>query len=479
MSGPKIDHVELERRKREEIERVHKERLRQIRLATDIFYKTMQEVKTISENIRRDRANIIDSLKMSNEMRMTLQDISSIKKAYINKLIGLTNVSLPSEAEDILVQSKGIKDKADSLKTEYDNKASLGFTRIQDFIRAEQRQSDYESFTLSMLDAKLDSITGSIDFEFEKEIIANSESISDEVKMDTHFALDEISNIINSDGITHKDKKETAAFAKKIINAAFDKDSAITTILTEYSRARTGILQRIDEFINLYQEYIAEYFGYIEALNVMREQKILITPKEKNMFSSMQHLKEEIEILKRLSVQTNEQNYIRTQINEVMQLFGYDLCEDIILDTEQKGHHYLCLQKDGKNAIHVHLSDSKQIMMEVVGTSSRQADNTEGISAAMSNYDALGISDTEKLLIEQGRFCSIHPKITEELRKRGIILKIKAHREPDRKYCKEIIKFISDKEAEHTVEDENEVLNSPFSKKQKTKKLKERMINIK
>ncbi|HCS10408.1 MAG TPA: hypothetical protein DIV40_03020, partial [Clostridiales bacterium] len=223
MSGPKIDHVELERRKREEIERVHKERLRQIRLATDIFYKTMQEVKTISENIRRDRANIIDSLKMSNEMRMTLQDISSIKKAYINKLIGLTNVSLPSEAEDILVQSKGIKDKADSLKTEYDNKASLGFTRIQDFIRAEQRQSDYESFTLSMLDAKLDSITGSIDFEFEKEIIANSESISDEVKMDTHFALDEISNIINSDGITHKDKKETAAFAKKIINAAFDK----------------------------------------------------------------------------------------------------------------------------------------------------------------------------------------------------------------------------------------------------------------
>ena len=37
MSGPKIDQVELERRKREEIERARLERLRRIREQTDLF----------------------------------------------------------------------------------------------------------------------------------------------------------------------------------------------------------------------------------------------------------------------------------------------------------------------------------------------------------------------------------------------------------------------------------------------------------
>lgn len=479
MSGPKIDSVELERRKKEEIERARQERLRQIRLATDIFYKTMIEVKAISENIRRDRTNVIDSVKMSIEMQMTVQEINNIKKTYINELLRLTNALLPSEAKDILVKAKVIKEKSVFLKSEYEDKSAQGFTRIHDFIRTEQRQRDYELFSLSMLDTKLDNMIGAVDFEFEKEVIDKSGTISDDVKMCTHTALDEITNLINSDGITHKDKKEVVAFSKRIIKAALQGDNAVTLVFSEYNIAKTYILQRIEEFENLYQEYLAEYVVYVEELNVMRQQKISITPKNKNMFSSITHLKEEIEILKKLSKQTNEQNYIRTQINEVMQLFGYDLCEDIILDTEQKGHHYLCPQKHGKTAIHIHLSDSKQIMMEVVGTSSKQVDNSEGLSAAMLNSNVLDNTDVEKLLAEQSGFCSIHPAITEELKKRGIILKTKVHREPNMKYSKEIIKFISDKEVEHSVEDENEVLNSPLSRKHKTIKLKERMITIK
>lgn len=478
MSGPKIDHVELERRKKEALERARQERLRQIRLATDTFNQTIQEIRAIGNKIKRDHTSDILLVKEANEMQMTIQNVSDLKDTYISLLIDLTKTALPSEVDDILECAAVIKKQASSLEREYAGKIKQEFIRIKDFIEAGHRQRDYEIVSLAMMEERSDHAFVSIDFEFEKQIIAESKNITKDLKLISQSALDELSIIINSVEITYIDKKEAVALAKRIINAMLHGEAAVKKAVTEYNLAKVGMIERIKEFKDLYQEYLAEYVLFIDELNIMRRQKISITPKGKNMFLTIAQLEEEIRALREVSKQTNEQNYIRAQLNDVMQMFGYDLCEDIVLNEEQKGRHYSCQQIAGKTAIHIHVSDARQIMMEIIITENKKVDKKEDVSAVLLDCTALDANEIEFLLAEQGRFCDMHPQMVEELRKRGVILNGKSHRKTDIKYSKKIIHLISDEILEQPIEDENKIINHPAIIKRRGTRLKEKAIKI-
>ena len=165
-----------------------------------------------------------------------------------------------------------------------------------------------------------------------------------------------------------------------------------------------------------------------------------------------------------------------------MQLHGYNLCEDVIFDTNQKGCHFLCPKKGRKTAIHIHISNisnSKQIMMEVVGTGEKQVEQANGVTHDFSDLTADAKVDESKLIQEQYNFCNIHPAITEDLRKRGVILGTIEHRKPDSKYCRKIITLIEEETNEGLFEDGSRIANISRVKRQKKSDVKEKSLMVK
>ena len=76
----------------------------------------------------------------------------------------------------------------------------------------------------------------------------------------------------------------------------------------------------------------------------------------------------------------NEHHFIRSQIDEVMKLFGYDMRMEIVFSASDLGKHYLCQNQTSQSAIHIHVSDQHQIMLEVVGLGTLSTEsNSEGM----------------------------------------------------------------------------------------------------
>lgn len=477
MSGPKIDYAEIERQKKAALECERQKRLEEVKKAAEDCNQVKQKIRQSYNQINSDHQSLIDSVSQFSEMAFTIQEIQTIKKDFSNQLLSLVQSPLPADPTKIRQLSCDIEAKYIILQKDYNEKTSKEFHRVEDFLSSLQQKTNLEAFSRTMSEYSNTNKTISTNFDFDTGIINAPVTIDSETHINT--TLNEIEEFINSDNIPGDLQDIVMGFAKNINESKGQDDSAINAALMEFDIAKSLIQQRISDFENQYMEYTAEYIIYIDELNSFRKQKIAITPKGRNMFRTIDQLNNELITLKKISRQTNEQNYIRGQIDEVMKLFGYDLCQDIILDPDQKGQHFLCPQKKGKTAIHIHLSDSDQIMMEIVNTGNKRVEQPDGVSAVLSNIADDDSSEKQELLAEQGRFCSIHQGMTDELRKRGVILKPKVHHGPGLKYCNSIINLVADEAVEFMVKDECEILNSPCAKRQKRTEPKVKKLSLK
>jgi hypothetical protein len=160
-----------------------------------------------------------------------------------------------------------------------------------------------------------------------------------------------------------------------------------------------------------------------------------------------------------------------------MKSFGYNTSEEIILDVNQTGSHYICENESGQSAIHVHISDKKQIMMEIVGVGESAAVSNDGsVNGIITASSDLSDNERDTLLVEQGGFCELHPKIVDELRKRDLILNVKSRKSPDRKYCKKITPVTA---GQDTVISQSELINEHATERRRAKGMKAKLREIK
>ena len=183
---------------------------------------------------------------------------------------------------------------------------------------------------------------------------------------------------------------------------------------------------------------------WLDIINETRINRLAISPKEKDCFFSIQELEIEYkQLVDEIKILT-EKNYIRKQINEVMEHFGYNIAEEIFFDVNQEigkneYYDYIYEGKSGQPAIHVNMSSEKRIMMEIVATDKNfPVPKVGSKNAGIIGSHELNNKDRELLLQEQGAFCKLHPQIVEELKKRGVILNAKKRNEPHERHCKKI-----------------------------------------
>lgn len=113
--------------------------------------------------------------------------------------------------------------------------------------------------------------------------------------------------------------------------------------------------------------------------------------------------------------------YIRRQIDQVMEKYGYELLPSHTLHQQEDGRALYGV--NDSTAIQVFVSDQQQVTMRVVG---------------IGFDEVLSPEEDEALFQEQCAFCAMHPKITRELELRGVMLTEKKHLPPDRQYNKKL-----------------------------------------
>lgn len=438
MSGPKIDQAELERLERERLERERQERLRRIAVATNECNEILKQARGEMHYILMDHRDVLDAFQDRPEMKATLQRVANAKESASTLLNNMLNIVLPPEPEDIQSLNRELKDELKRIKGQYSQMTQQEWSGIQSYV---DKLAEHDHLL------KLEDAAGDDEymqmiavFEIAQEAVDENTLLSFDIKEKAKTALSELTDIINSEFSSINMRQVFAKYARRIVENADKDGTALNNAIVEFNIAKQSAVRYLDECEALYQTYLAEYVLFIDIINEQRSKKLEIAPKSRRRFINKKALEDEIQEIQKASQEANEQNFIRSQIDEVMKLHHYNLCENLILDPEQTGQHFLCENENGQNAIHVYISETKQIMMEIVGTEVAKAPANSAVSAAMT--EAAGL-EAERLYAEQGQFCTIHPSITEELRKRGIILHEKVHRPKDLKYSKKIINYRS------------------------------------
>jgi len=441
MSGPKIDHVELERRRLAELERLRQERLNKIRAATDKLNLEIQKTKSHIDFINKHLSSFVRNAESAEEMKLSLSKLAELKSKCKNNLNKLLEINVPSEPEEILSCANKLENSAKTIVTDYHNEVKPIEGNFIDYANQIELQQKFTliSDSFSEVIEKIEKIED-IDFSIVQNTPVNTE-IKADIEDKARLILSEIEELVNSDSIQETDMKELLIIAGNVHKAAFETKSSFEAAVIEYNVLQPKIIKNISLFDEAYQDYYAEYVAYQKELNLNSKTQLKIIPEEKYCFASINELCEETNNLAKKSKILMEENEIRSQIDDVMKQYNYNICEEIVFDRDQIDRHFLCKHNFEQSGIRIRISKENQIMMEIVGIeeiskTGNSADNS--INASIITSSDLDNSEKDSLLSEQVKFCELHPRIVEELGKRGVIFKKLSRKQPDLLHCKKI-----------------------------------------
>lgn len=444
MSGPKTDHAEIRRQKRIALERERLKRIQEIQEAASKLHaeikasvdKRLYIEKTLASLSRNSDQFVTDSRKLA-EFKLACESCSA-------QLRDLVEIEIPTDPRQInrltqLIEAGTKRCVADFEVFHNKFTAAMQTQNLQSqLIRHQEAEYQKLASSFGKQDQVYTKIT-SLDFPQLRHRIEQAEQIEAVSKEKIQAILLEVEQLVADEALEDSDRGILIQLAGRILEAA-DQGSQLTErAIKDYHCLVPGILRNVRIFENTYQEYFSEYVDYLDVLNKSRKEPLIIVPKERYRFATYEDLDREIQRLRVLSKQANEHHYIRSQIDEVMQMFGYDLSEEIVFSEAQLGRHYLCRSQARQSSIHVHVSDKQQIMLEVVSIGELVGNADPDINAAILTSDQLSEKERNAALAEQGFFCSLHPRIVEELSKRDVILTQKSRKQPDLKYSKMIL----------------------------------------
>lgn len=186
------------------------------------------------------------------------------------------------------------------------------------------------------------------------------------------------------------------------------KSKRMRRLYAQYEKVNGLIRSEMEVLRAAYNEYLAECFDSAAA------------PAPLSDFSSVSDIKRVAKEAKELAENRISQDYIRRQIDDVMAKHGYNVIRS---DQLEEASGQVLYGVDEDSAINVFVSDDNLVTMRVVGI---------GFDSDISD------AESEKLYQQQCAFCSLHPQLTAELEKRGVILTTRKHNPPDKKFNKKV-----------------------------------------
>jgi hypothetical protein len=172
------------------------------------------------------------------------------------------------------------------------------------------------------------------------------------------------------------------------------------------------ILRICDERRDLYNEYA--------ALASMTDR----IPRDPGEFESAAAIRAEISELRDLYRQQDEMDYIADQINDAMVELGYTFVTSRVLTKKDQGETDFSLyQADRETGVAVYTDQTGAVMMRMT---------------VLGDDPVITEADRDFSYQRQIDFCAGHPDIVAALAGRGVLLKQRNYREPDRAYTYKI-----------------------------------------
>ena len=414
MSGVKISEAELERRRQAELERQRLERLRKIREATDQYNLLIGQYEAFRTNVSLAMKKELQTFGSVGELRLACDSFASVKTTLDSEVAQRLSLPLPIEPEDIQALNSKLRESLSSLENIYNKGLSEFAARLSLYNEGQSEMARSNEFAAALSKIEKAKRLEYSDISFDLSSLLNSEA-----EFDLSVLYDEVladcTILINNSAIGRTERSQLLGVINDMQNNQEVK-AVCDAAIYQYKALRGNVKKKIRIFNDLYNQYCALYTEWRGLCNGRKTPIDPMTPR--GGFESVEILQSEIQLLdEKIKVET-KRSYIREQIDEVMQIYGYSIAESIVMRGATKGQSYLF--ESGNRAIHLFVSDTNKIMFEPVGLNSLDGEGHTGYDGMVES----DISDEDRTAIykDQIDFCLLHPKMVEELKKRGVIL---------------------------------------------------------
>lgn len=406
MSGPKVDEFELMEMERARLE---EERRKRLKLASGIqqMIDGLGKLQGNSENLLKEDFQFKEKydaiMKKEQACRNELNKFLEIVKRG-NEQLDLQEIERQAR-ERVLQLERDTSDEIREIKN-LEKKFSSSTKQFQKIEEEGKKLAEAKRQTIMRISSlKTEGKDAEKEAVSTEEIREQCNAFQDEIK--EFISLPMTNKHKNSVLYLHQDLQE---LEKSDIDSA-KKSKRVKRLFEEYEKLKALIKHEMEGITEIYEEYKRECFD-------------LDTPILKlNDFSDGKEIKEAIKNIKEKAEARLAKDYIRRQMDDLMQKHGYNVIQsDLLKESSDAGQ--VLYGVDDSTAISVFVSDENQLTMRVVGV---------GFDSEISE------EENEKLYREQCAFCSLHPQITKELEMRGIILRSKKHLPPDRKFNKKLV----------------------------------------
>jgi len=367
---------------------------------------------------------------------------------YIKKIRNVMSINIPSEPTDISNCANKMTSDIVHLISSYNSEAEKYKKHITDFKEhlevLEKENTVSKGFLVGA--ERLHDISSIVNFNFSVSTACNEAKVIEQTDEEIAVSIfNEIENLVNSESIQDFEIDSLLSIASDIHNAAYITKSSFERHIVEYNIIKANINKNMEIFDYVYQDYYAQIIEYMSILNRNNIQNaVILKPEEKYKFASIKDVETELEYYTAEARRLDERSYVIDQIHEVMEMFGYNITEEIVIDENQKGNRLICKNMSDRTAIHIHMSDEQRVMMQVVGIGDEiVSSGNQRVNALVADSSDLTDADANSLLDKQEQFCKMHPKIIEELFNRGVIMNADMRNEPDIRYSKMIASLIS------------------------------------
>ena len=389
MSGPKLSEAEIERLRQEKLERERQEALRRLIEARKQYNSVCNEVESI-------KCEILNSL---STVDFSYRD--KIQPELKTLLDGINNVNImSSNPEEYIIQTQRIKGMLESWKSKLVAVLNTGRIKTVNDKNLSDRNVDLQKISLDRLKRTSELEPVKMDFTCQYD-----EKQIEKILQNMRIHYENRLNLKVEPRMVSFDKKALA-----VIRQLTDKKSSVDNIKIEIQQIineEENQIRLLKQFDKLYDEYV--------AVSLV----LAIKPRQKREVT-FETLKEEIEILKKEYKRRDEMDFIADQINEVMIKQGYSFVSSKVLTKKDEGEtEYSLYQEEGNAGVAVYTDDSGAVMMRMT---------------VLGDGGEITDEDREFSYQSQIEFCSRHSDLVDALAERGVYLKQKSYKSPNRQH---------------------------------------------
>ncbi len=398
MSGPKLSEAELERIRMEQLERERQEALRRLKEARNNYQEACSKVSDLKSHVDEMLSQMDESYR-------------SHTKAEADKILQIfqTNAVIDTKSEEDYKTA-----------TDFVNRALQEAARKQEalFEKTLQRsKTDAKLVQASQIQQSFQTVVN------ERGKKVGTVQIDFQCQYDEEKLKEQLMVLLLH--LRNQEKKTEIQNLRLFSRKAADQLENIleNENLLKQRQAVYGNMQQIvneeQELIRIYKEKKALYDDYF-ALAAMTDTK----PRNPEDFKEAKELQQEIKKLRYLFRKQDEMDYIANQINEAMVELGYTFVVSKVLTRKNGGEMDFSLyEADDETGIAVYTDQSGAVMMRMT---------------VLGDDPAITDDDREFSYQRQIDFCAGHPDLVEALAARGVFLKQKEYKEPDRNHTYKI-----------------------------------------